>query len=352
MSGSGVRKLEIYLRQGHTFSVPVTVAEHLLGLSSHDQLKVLLYVLCNADRPLTAEQIAQGCKVQPDAVEEAIAFWQDANVLTAAPEIPAVSLNAPAAQPAAAPQPAAAVPQPVPVTPMPQPPVREVARVQISSSNFALMPSEIAERIQCNSDLAELFRSAEHLIRRPLNHTEQKSLIWMHEYLGIKVDLLIMLVAYCAEQFVSQKAERIAIEWQEQGITTHQLVEADLQRRTEARSFTGRMMRIFQMDKTPTAKQQSFFDRWQQAGYNEELIGYAMEVCRDQKGDKVSFPYIDKVLMNLAAEGVTTVEGAKESQLRFQQQKNSRPAAKPQKQQRSGDSSIDPEDLNKLMHPF
>jgi hypothetical protein len=123
----------------------------------------------------------------------------------------------------------------------------------------------------------------------------------MHEYLGIKVDLLIMLVAYCAEQFVSQKAERIAIEWQERGITTHQLVEADLQRRTEARSFTGRMMRIFQMDKTPTAKQQSFFDRWQQAGYNEELIGYAMEVCRDQKGDKVSFPYIDKVLMNLAA---------------------------------------------------
>ncbi len=352
MSGSGVRKLEIYLRQGHTFSVPVTVAEHLLGLSSHDQLKVLLYVLCNADRPLTAEQIAQSCKVQPDAVEEAIAFWQDANVLTASPELPAVSLSASPVQHAELPQSAAASAPAVPVTPKPepQPQVREVARIQVSSSNFALMPSEIAERIQCSSDLAELFRSAEHLIRRPLNHTEQKSLIWMHEYLGIKVDLLVMLVAYCADQFISQKAERIAIEWQEQGITTHQLVEADLQRRTEARSFTGRMMRIFQMDKTPTAKQQAFFDRWQQAGYSEDLIHFAMETCRDQKNDKVSFPYIDKILVNLAKEGVTTVEGAKQSQIRFQQQKSGKPSAVPQK--RSEDSSIDPEDLNKLMHPF
>lgn len=352
MSGSGVRKLEIYLRQGHTFSVPVTVAEHLLGLSSHDQLKVLLYVLCNADRPLSAEQIAQSCKVQPDAVEEALAFWQDANVLTAAPELPAVSLSAAPVQPAEQPRPAAAPVKPVSVAPQPQPQVREVARIQISSSNFALMPSEIAERIQCSSDLAELFRSAERLIRRPLNHTEQKSLIWMQEYLGIKADLLVMLVAYCADQFVSQKAERIAIEWQEQGITTHQLVEADLQRRTEARSFTGRMMRIFQMDKTPTANQQAFFDRWQQAGYNEELIRFALEVCRDRKSDKVSFPYIDKILMNLAAEGVTDIEGAKQSQIRFQQRKSGRLAEKPLKQKHSEDSSIDLEDLNKLMHPF
>ena len=40
--------MEIYLKQGHTFPVPVTVADHLLGLASHDQLKVLLYLLCHA----------------------------------------------------------------------------------------------------------------------------------------------------------------------------------------------------------------------------------------------------------------------------------------------------------------
>lgn len=329
------------------FSVPVTVAEHLLGLASHDQLKVLLYVLCHADRPLSAEQIAQSCKVQPDAVEEALAFWQDANVLGTSQELPAVSLTAAPASPDAPAQPAPVQPAPS----VPQPRVQGVARIQISSSNFALMPSEIAERIQCDSDLAELFRSAEQLIRRPLNHTEQKSLIWMHEYLGIKVDLLIMLVAYCSEKFVSQKAEQIAIEWQEHGIITHPLVEADLRRRTEARSFTGRMMRIFEMEKHPTQKQQAFFDRWQAAGYSEELIRYAMETCRDQKGDKVSFPYIDRILTNLAAEGVTTVEGAEQSRLRFQEKKN-KPAEKPQKQQRGGDSSIDPEDLDRLMHPY
>ena len=82
--------MEIYLKQGHTFPVPVTVADHLLGLASHDQLKVLLYLLCHADEPLSAEAVAQNCKVRPDAVEEAVAFWQDANVLSGSPELPAV----------------------------------------------------------------------------------------------------------------------------------------------------------------------------------------------------------------------------------------------------------------------
>ena len=57
--------MEIYLNNGHSFPVPVAVADHLLGLASHDQLKVLLYVLCHANEPLSQEQIAKCCKVQP-----------------------------------------------------------------------------------------------------------------------------------------------------------------------------------------------------------------------------------------------------------------------------------------------
>ena len=85
--------MEIYLKQGHTFPVPVTVADNLLKLASHDQLKVLLYLLCHAEEPLSAETVAQNCKVLPDAVEEAIAFWKDANVLSNTQELPAVRLQ-------------------------------------------------------------------------------------------------------------------------------------------------------------------------------------------------------------------------------------------------------------------
>ena len=85
--------MEIYLKQGHTFPVPVTVADNLLKLASHDQLKVLLYLLCHAEEPLSAETVAQNCKVLPDAVEEAIAFWQDANVLSNTQDLPAVRLQ-------------------------------------------------------------------------------------------------------------------------------------------------------------------------------------------------------------------------------------------------------------------
>ena len=85
--------MEIYLNNGHAFPVPVAVADHLLGLASHDQLKVLLFVLCHAGETLTEAQIAKSCKVQPAAVEEALVFWQDCNILQNAPAVPAVSVQ-------------------------------------------------------------------------------------------------------------------------------------------------------------------------------------------------------------------------------------------------------------------
>ena len=90
--------MEIYLNNGHAFPVPVAVADHLLGLASHDQLKVLLFVLCHAGETLTEAQIAKSCKVQPAAVEEALVFWQDCNILQNAPAVPSVSVQKTAAE--------------------------------------------------------------------------------------------------------------------------------------------------------------------------------------------------------------------------------------------------------------
>ena len=113
--------MEIYLNNGHAFPVPVAVADHLLGLASHDQLKVLLYVLCHAGESLPQEQIAACCKVQPSAVEEAIVFWQDANVLQTAPPAASVRLQQ-NTQPQ--PAPAAETPETASVEPA-RPPVRK-----------------------------------------------------------------------------------------------------------------------------------------------------------------------------------------------------------------------------------
>ena len=319
-----MQSTEVYVRFGQTFSVPTAVADHLLKVASHDQLKILLYVLCHADAPLSAEQIVRACSVLPETVEEALIFWQQVNVLQTAEPVPTVSLmqqtaDAPAQQPAA--------PETVSVPPAAEP-VR--AAVPMTSDRFSLHPSEIADRVNHDPALAEMFRGIERLRGKIPNPTEQKSLIWIHEYLGLDPDLILMLAAFCVENncFHARYMDAIAVEWQERGVTTHALVQADIQRRTEAKSYTGKIMKLFEMQRHPTKKQQEYIDKWCGSGIPLELIELAYEKTRENKDDKLSFPYLDGILKRWTDAGIRTAADAEKADAAFHSAKV-KPAAKP-----------------------
>jgi DnaD/phage-associated family protein len=344
--------MEIYLNNGHTFPVPVAVADHLLGLASHDQLKVLLYVLCHADEALTQEQIAKSCKVLPAAVEEALVFWQDANVLTAAPAAPSVRLVRSTEIP---------VPQPpAPVqTVQPAAPAKPAAHLQ-NSSRPNLTPGQIAERMKKNKALKEMFDAVQGFTGEMPNNVEQNSLLWMHEYLGLPPDVILMLAAFCKQinSYHVRYMEKIAIEWQERGITTHQLAQEDITRRTEARSYTGRIKVMFQMKRDPTPKQQEYIDGWQKSGFSPELVQLAYEKARDKKGDEItleSIRYIDGILRRWKAAGIRTPEAAAKEDADYYAAKKRKtesgnPAVSTAKS--TANSSIDMNEVEKLMNPL
>ena len=342
--------MEIYLNNGHAFPVPVAVADHLLGLASHDQLKVLLYVLCHAGEQLPLEQIAACCKVQPAAVEEAIVFWQDANVLQTAQPAASVRLQQTAPQPELP-----AVPAPAPQQTTPQTP----ALMMTNSSRFPLTPSEIAERVRQNP---ELFAEAERYAGKPLNHTAVKSLVWMHEYLGLSPELILILAAFCAEvgQFTPLYLEKIAFDWQSRGIKDSTQAMADIQARKDSRSYTGQLMKIFEMQRHPTDKQQGFIDAWHRSGYPVELVRYAYEKTRNQTDDKLSFPYMNSILEAWERDGVRTVAAAQQLDDAFyadkKRQRAQKPAAQQQKpaavKRKQEDASFDLSDFDKLVNRF
>lgn len=341
--------MEIYLNTGHLFTVPTAVADHFLKLASGDQLKVLLYVLCHADTALTAAQIAQHCGVKPAAVEEALTFWQSVNILSEqSGGIPAVRQPVQTAEP-----------QPATSVQATESPVPAQKPVQLSSTVWAIDPAEMAERIKADKTISDMFSIVELNAGGLLNHTVQKCLLWMHEYLGLSPDIIVMLAAYCNEIgcFQVRYMEKIALEWQERGILTHEAAQQDIQRMESARSFTGQIMRMFEMDRKPTAKQQGFIDGWAKLGLPAELIRLAYEKTRDATDDKLSFPYIDTILQRWAAAGIRTVEAAEQDAAAFQ-------AARQKKKSGSGQvgkektprgerqSSIDPETVEKLINAF
>lgn len=152
-----------------------------------------------------------------------------------------------------------------------------------------------------------MFTMAEASFGRPLNHTEQRSFIWMHDYLGLSADVLITIAAFCIsiDKPSIKYIETMASDWAEKGINTLELVQEEIKAQEEKNSFNGKIMKLFGMQRKPTAKQQEFIDLWQEKNYSLELIEYACEKTIEAI-DKVNFPYINKILENWYAQGLLT----------------------------------------------
>lgn len=323
--------MDVYLHMGHCFSVPTAVADHLLKLATHDQLKVLLYVLCHADETITEEQIAQACCVSKDTLEEALVFWKNVNVLQDTPTSAAASVSA---------SPQTAVPR----EKKPQ------FSVQHASSQ-AVRPSDLAVWKEANDQVAGMLQAIEHCMGRMPKNTELQSFYWMNLYLGLDLELILMLVTYCVEMKACsvKYMERIAISWEESGITTHELAEQDLQRRLKNRTYTGKVMQIFHLKKNPTGEQQALIDSWCRQDIALELVQLAYEKTVNEKGEIVNlafFRYANGILKKWQEAGVKTVADAEREAAAFQK-KNAE-----KKKAASSAASYDLADLEALTNQF
>ncbi len=342
--------MEVYLNQGQFFFVPYAVTEHFLKLATHDQLKILLFVLAHHGQTLTDAEIARQCGVRPENVEEALIFWQQVNVLSNTSQSIQTMVPGSAAD-------AVAVPLEVPVEP--EAASKQQAAVMATSGSFSMRPSEIAERKQSDPAIAAMMTAAEKCAGHLLTHTEMRSLFWMHDYLGLSPDAIIMLLAFCQSEnlFQVRYMEQIAVEWHERSILTHEQVQQDIQRRTEARSYTGKIMKLFEMTRRPTAKQQSYIDEWQRQGDPLELVALAYERTREHCDDKLRFSYLDGILKRWRAAGIRTRAQAEAMDQSFYAKKNPNggnkaTAASNTDSTANGEHSYNLEDFKALMNQF
>ncbi len=338
--------MEVYLNTARHFTVPMPVADNLLGIASHDQLKVLLYVLAHHDEHLTDTDIAKACKVRVDAVEEAIVFWQSVNILQNHAEPTICHVSAQAQADASETVKTADIPS-EPKSEQPEPPAAPPSELlQKNSSSYHLLPTEIVERQQANPTLASMLAETERLVGHLLSHTELRSIIWMHEYLGLGLDLIYMIIAYLVKNlcYNVREAESIAVKWHEAGIQTHEAAVADIERRSLSRSYTGRIMRIFEMSRRPTPKQQAYIDGWQKVGISPELVEYAYQISRDKNNDKLDFRYINGILKKWYEAKIHTVAEAESADAAYYESKRKQQTeqagvqnpANPQKSARKG----------------
>ncbi len=278
---------------GMMFGVPVAVVDKYLKLATPSQLKVLLYLLRHQCTSIDAKQLSEALSMNEELIEEAVMFWEQTDLFS----------NTAKSEPAAAVKPSLSE------TPEQSTEISSSVTAQRSSSDITLTPSEIASELKRDTGLMNLFRMAEQLTGEPLNHMQQRSLLWQYQYLSVSGDIILTIMSYCRSMGKNsiQYAEKLLTAWWNRGICTMQQINDEIVKDQQRRSYHGIIARTLDMNRPPTPKQREHFDSWQAMQIPVDLIRYAYEKTIEQT-NKLSLAYMQKILTTWAEAGYKTRE--------------------------------------------
>lgn len=276
------------------FAVPDHAAD-CLKLASGKAVKVLLYILKNKITEIDFSAVGEAVGISAEDTEDAVSYWQQVGVLYPDGSVPAEI-------------PAKAVAESV--SPAPVKNLHEQAEHERSAKMIS--PEEIADRIKSSEEIKFLFSAAETTLGKMLNYTEQRSILWLHDYYDIAPDILLMIMEL-ARQINKPSIgyiEKIAVSWHENNITTHEQASREIMALKNYFSLEGQVSAKLGLDRTLTPTEKKFVKGWSEKDISIDLIVYAYERTVDNIG-KVKFSYMDKILSSWHEDGITTVSAAK-----------------------------------------
>ena len=264
-------------------AVPVDVIDKHLASVSGIYIKVLLAVIrLNA---IDSKKLSKLLSIPESDVTEAVGYWKTNGVLGE----DSVSQKLPEASAASEKTPKRRT-QPIAMTPE-----------DISAAT-------VAEQSEHDPQIKFLLCTAECMYGRPLTSAEQKGLVYIHEYMGLPADVIIMAVEYCIsiEKPHFNYIQKMCAQWADDEINTHTRAEAAIKQLSSYKSREGLIRTAFGIqERALTAANKKYINQWFDDGFDIEMIKIAYERTVDRI-NKVSFPYINKILQSWKENGIFT----------------------------------------------
>ena len=282
-------------------------------------VKVYLYALSLAaqGRSMTAAQIADKLSMIESDIINAFAYWERNGALKQTSSdiifpddsggIPTVSLKDPDESFSFLDSLSAA-------------PAHTAVRPNISTDTDAAVPQkksyvpgEISAQLCRNKPLSEMLNVTQQLLGKPLNTSDTETLYWFYDGLKLPVEVILMIVEYCVgiNKLNMSFIEKIAIEWKEKNIVTIEAAEKYLEEKQQVKQYSSSLKKIMGIsDRALVPKEEEFLDSWRtQYNMSEDMVALAYEYCVIQI-NKLSFPYMDKIIKRWHSQGIFTIADA------------------------------------------
>ena len=262
---------------GGVFALPAAVADRLLTVANAEQLRVLLWFSRHGGFDAAACAAALG--MPADECEGCLRFWVEQGVLLADDTAPAAPA-APAEDKKNAPR-AAAV----------KPVWKEVIAYQQEHREFTAFLEEVSARLG-----------------RPLNHSDNATLLYLITTAGIPAVSVLMAVGYAVSigKGSIRYVEGLALGWADEDITTPEQVDGKIRELQRTRSAAEKVEKVLGLPRALNAAQAKMADRWLNVWHFSDVMLQHAQTMMLEHCDKFTPAYMDKILERWHAEGIAT----------------------------------------------
>jgi DnaD/phage-associated family protein len=286
---------------GRVFAVPNEIADKHLKLCGAVSLKVLLLLMRHGE-PLDAAQLASMLGQSPADIQDAANYWVELGIINRA-DILAI------AQPVVVPNPK---PEPVPV----MHPTEELSGgnkfVKIGRP-VNLTKAEVNDLAESDIHVRDLLHEAQLTLGRPLKSLEPEAIVTVYVRFEMPADIILMMMNYCTsiDKTISAHLQRVAADWYNRGIDTHEKAEQELLRLGNQGKADNSIRAAFGIyGRDITDKERIFFTRWtDEWRMGIPLIRAVYERSVNVKG-KYDITYMNAILTDLNSKGVKTPDAA------------------------------------------
>ena len=162
-----------------------------------------------------------------------------------------------------------------------------------------------------SAELSFLLESMESKLKRPITSVEHKSIIHILEYIKSPADVIMMAIEYCVsvDKVNARYIEKVCASWADNGITTHELAEQYFTLMKSSKTNEDTIKKVFGIqDRNLIDSEREHISRWfNEFKFSIEIIKLAYEKTVGAI-NKLSFPYLNKILLSWSEKGYKTLE--------------------------------------------
>lgn len=286
---------------GSMFAVPTQVVDNYIKLASASQLKTLLWICRHISEPIDISVISKEIGYKEGDVADAltvIAGWGvivDDGSPTAVAEQPKPTSSAES--------------------------VKQFGEIE------ALKPSseQIAVRSKESPEILAMFSDVEKMLGKTLGNDSRSILLMMHDHYGLPIEVIYMLVDYCKSVGKSgfSYISKVGKSWGENEIDTIEKADEQIKQLNSC----NKLWRDFAdmagiQNPRPTSSQSAYLKTWStELKFGVEMIFLAYEEMLNHS-TKISFPYMNKILMNWHSKGIKTPDDVEREKEEYRKKKN------------------------------